>query len=217
MKKYDTVLFDLDGTLLDTSKGVVMAIEYTIKQMNLEPLPLETMLSFIGPPIKVSIKKTFNLSDAETNKALEIWRDYYGSTAIFEAEVYDGIIETLEMLKNKEIKIGVATYKKEDFAVKVLNHFGIGKYFDQISGADGYGKLTKSDVIKNCLTALNVTDLGTVLMVGDSDNDSKGAKEIGVDFVGVTYGFGFKTEDDLKSFPYVGCISTPNMLEQFFI
>ena len=106
------------------------------------------------------------------------------------------------------IKTAVATYKRQDYAEKILKHFGFDKVCDVICGSDFEGKLTKKDIIKNAMDSLGIVDRKRAVMVGDSDNDAQGADELGIPFIGVTYGFGFDDKADVDMFPNVGCAST---------
>lgn len=192
MCKYKAVVFDLDGTLLDTSAGIIKSVDYTIKKMGLNNLSASQKRSFIGPPIQHSFKKTYCLDDEATALAAGIFRNQYSEVDLFEAQPYEGIFDLLDLLRKRKIKIGVATYKREDYAHKILEHFGISDYCDSIKGADFEGKYTKQVIIELCIGDLNVSKR-EVLMVGDTENDRIGAEKAVVDFLGVGYGFGYTT------------------------
>ena len=200
---YKAVLFDLDGTLLDTGDGVISSVRYTIEKMKLPMLSDDELKTFVGPPIKKKMMEVFSLSDETSSEAMNIFRNHYGIEDIYIARVYDGLVELLEELKNEGYKLGVATYKREDQAKNLLQKFGLAEKFDVIHGSDKEGKLTKADVVNNCILDLNVNPKEAVL-VGDSDNDAIGAKQAGLKFVGVTYGFGFKSETDVECFDNIG-------------
>jgi phosphoglycolate phosphatase len=187
------VSFDLDGTLLDTSEGIVQSVKYTVGEMGLQ-LPSDTNMDFfIGPPIQMSLQKFFGL-DAETaQKGADIFRAYYKSEALYMANPYKGVFEMLDELRKKHLKIGVATYKREDYALDILRHFHIAEYCDVMCGADNRNVLKKSDIIQNSLTAVGVKPEETVY-VGDTEHDAKGAQEVGVAFIAVTWGFGFTND-----------------------
>lgn len=185
------VLFDLDGTLLDTSEGILASVKYTIDKMGLV-LPSDVNTDFfIGPPIQMSLQKCFGLDANEAQKGANIFRDYYKTEALYLAKPYEGIFDVLKTLKDNRVKIGVATYKREDYAIDILRHFQISDYCDAMCGADNNNILTKSDIIRNCCKTLDVTPQES-LYVGDTEHDAKGASEAGLPFVAVTWGFGFK-------------------------
>lgn len=186
---YKTVLFDLDGTLMDTSEGLVCSIDDTIDFFNLTPLSMEIKKSFIGPPVIKSFKKTYNLTDEKSIEISNYFREIYKNKYLLKAKVYDGIFELLDLLRENNKKIAIATYKRDDYAKMLLSHFKIDKYCDFIQGADFENRLTKSDIVKICIDELKADTSNTVL-IGDSISDFIGAKENNIDFIGVSYGFG---------------------------
>lgn len=191
MSKYQAVLFDLDGTLLNTSEGILSSVKYTIGAMGLKPIGNDLFETFIGPPIQHTLQKIYHLDDATRDKAAAVFREHYSTVDLFKAKLYDGVLETLSELKKNGVKIAVATYKREDYTTKLLDVFGITQYCDCIQGSDFAGKLTKADIIELCIQKLAL-DRSKVLMVGDTEHDLIGANHAGVDFLAVTYGFGFK-------------------------
>lgn len=204
MSKYQAVLFDLDGTLLDTSEGILSSVKYTLDVMEFEPIEEDYFETFIGPPIQHTLQKIYHLDDATRDKAAAVFREHYSTVDLCKAKMYDGVLETLTELKKNGIKIAVATYKREDYTKKLLDEFGISQYCDWIQGSDFAGKLTKTDIIELCLQNLNV-EKRKVLMVGDTEHDLVGAQNAGVDFLAVTFGFGF--HDPLLSVDSVDAFS----------
>lgn len=150
---YKGIIFDLDGTLLDTSEGVLASIRHTIKTMNYRELPLETLLTFIGPPVKRSLMKHYGLTDQEADEATEVFRQQYKNKDLLKAKPYDGILELLKALKDQGFLVGVATLKREDYAHTILEHFGIAKLCDLICGSDFESRMTKTDVLRNASAA----------------------------------------------------------------
>lgn len=208
--KYDAVIFDLDGTLMDTSDGVIKSIEYTIEKLGYEPLTSDVVRTFIGPPIQNSFRNTYGLNDEETAKAASTFRNAYKDVFLFNAEIYTGMLDFLKKLRSAGIKTSVATYKREDYTRKLLDKFELKQYFDFIMGSDMEGKLTKSDIVKSCIEFSGVDRSKTVL-VGDTVHDAVGAQQQQVDFIGVTFGFGFKTKQEAKD---AGAVTTAdNILE----
>lgn len=205
------ILFDLDGTLLDTSEGIMDSARYAIAELGFDPLPKEILLKFVGPPIQNSLMNYLGLSEIDAQKGANIFRDYYKSKALFKARVYPGIIELLENLKSKGIKIGVATYKREDYAIELLKHFGIAKYCDVIHGADNENKLTKADIVEMCIREIGKAK-SDVVLIGDTDHDAKGAQNAGVGFVAVTWGFGYARNTMSLQYDFVRIISQPSEL-----
>lgn len=217
VKQYKIAVFDLDGTLLDTSGGVLSAVKRTIQENHMKELPEEKLISFIGPPIQESFIRTYGMTKEEAQKMADQFRDYYKEPEyLLDAVPYDGIFELIQRLREKEIKIAVATYKREDYAISILKHFGFYQYADIIYGSDNNNKLKKMDIIEKCLKDTGVNDYSEAVMIGDSDNDAIGAQQIGMDFLGVTYGFGFHFQKDVETYPNVGCADTPLGLLKYF-
>lgn len=182
------VIFDLDGTLLDTSEGIFGSVRYTETKMGLEPIDNSLLSQFVGPPPKDMYMKLYGLSEQEALKAVGFHREYGSQKAIFEAKIYNGIPEMLAELRKRGIKIAVATLKKQQIAEKILDYYGLSQLFDTVVGMNDEESLSKNDTIKFAMK--NVCSKKAI-MVGDSNYDYWGAKEAGVDFIGVRYGFGF--------------------------
>lgn len=202
------VLFDLDGTLLDTSEGIKHSVRYTLSEMGYGALPEETILKFVGPPIQNSLMMYCGFSPEDAQKGANVFRDYYKTNALFEASLYGGIIELLVELKAKDVKIGVATYKREDYAIDLLRHFGIDKYCDVIHGADNENVLSKADIVEMCIKKIG-GDREEVVLIGDTEHDAKGAFQANVSFVAVTWGFGYSINNINSSYPMFSIANTP--------
>ncbi len=190
LKIYKVVLFDLDGTLIDTSEGIFNSVRYAEKMMNLNPLPESELRKFIGPPPASSYMKYHGLTKEKAIQATAFHREYGSKFGAYEAKVYDGIPELLAKLKNEGIKLGVCTLKRQDIAEKVLEHFGMLKSFDTVVGIDSGESLSKADTINIALQKLNHQKKTDVVLIGDSLYDAEGAQKADIDFIGVLYGFG---------------------------
>lgn len=199
LRKYKAVLFDLDGTLLDTSEGILASVRYVVEKEGLKPFNEEESDKFIGPPIQNSLKKEYDLTAGEAARLAAIFRKRYSTVDLCKAAVYPGVIEMLTQLRKLGCKIGVATYKRMDYASDILDKFDILGLCDCVEGSDFEGLLTKRDIIENCIRNLNCPK-NEVLMVGDTENDLTGAENAGVDFLAVTFGFGFKDKSKLNCY-----------------
>ena len=189
--KIKNVIFDLDGTLLDTGRGIIESVEHTIGVMGLSKLSGEELRSCVGPPLKRSFMNTCGCTEETANEAVRTFRAYYQEGAVLHAEHYPGITELCSELKNRGIKLGVATNKPNRFAVALIENFGLEPYFSCVKGADEAGKLSKTDLIRSCMQEIGATESDTVL-IGDTDNDAAGAEQAGIGFIAVTFGFGFR-------------------------
>lgn len=207
--KYEAVIFDLDGTLLDTSEGILSAVKYTIDQFGFSQLTDKQLHSFIGPPIQDSFAKAYNLNEDILQDIATVFRNRYKDYDLCRAVPYEGIYDTLNQIRKFGIKTAVATYKREDYALILLNHFGFDKYFDIMHGGDHFNVLKKSDIINMCITELGITDNANVVLVGDTTGDELGAQKSGIDFIGVTYGFGYQNDESRKNAKAIGFAQNP--------
>ncbi len=207
MKKFQLIIFDLDGTLLDTSQGIFNSVRYAEKELNLVPIAESRLKEFVGPPPKKMYKLIYNLSEDLVQRAVQLHREYGKLHAIFEAKVYSGIVEVLQRLREKEYKIGVATLKSQHIAEKILQNFDLSKYFDVIVGMDEAETLTKAKTLMMVMDKVKVENVEDVVLVGDSEYDLIGANEVGISFIPALYGFGFKGE--VEGSNIVSNINTP--------
>lgn len=190
------------------AEGIKHSVRYTLSAMGYSALSEETILKFVGPPIQNSLMMYCGVSPEDAQKGANVFRNYYKTNALFEASLYDGIIELLIELKSKEIKIGVATYKREDYAIDLLKHFGIDKYCDVIHGADNDNVLSKADIVELCIKEIG-EERDKVILIGDTEHDAKGAFQAKIGFIAVTWGFGFKKTEVNTSYPYLNIAIKP--------
>lgn len=219
MKKvYKTAIFDVDGTVLDTTEGILAAVTYTIDWFGMEVLSKEQMLKFIGPPIQNSFRTFYHIEDnAKLQELATVFRDRYKDYELLKAKPYNGIFQLCEALVDKGVQICFATYKRQDYAEKILHSFCFDQYGSIICGADHENKLTKEDIIRNCLRGLETRDGREAVMIGDSIHDANGAQKVGLDFLGVTYGFDFKSKNDIMKYVNaVGYAEKPKDLQKYF-
>ncbi len=198
MKTYDTFFFDLDGTITDSAPGIINSVVYALKKYGIEETDYRKLCRFIGPPLTVSFQEYYGFSREQSLEAVVYYREYYTDKGIFENSVYDGFEDAAKKLKQAGKKLIVATSKPEPFARKIIDYFSLTSYFDYIAGMelDG-GRGTKTEVILYALEKCMIQDRSRVLMVGDREHDVLGAKEAGIDCLGVLYGFG--TCEELKT------------------
>jgi len=201
---YKYIFFDLDGTLTDPGIGITNAVMYSLKKYNIEVADRSELYSFIGPPLRDSYQKYYGMSAEEAENAVAYYREYYGVTGLFENEVYEGIPELLAKLKEKGYTLVLATSKPDKFSLAILNHFDLHKYFDFTACATFDGSRdTKASVIQYALDSLNITDTSEVLMIGDRYHDVNGARECGIEAIGVTYGYGDRAEHEADGAKYI--------------
>ena len=199
--KYDLVIFDFDGTIADTSEGIIDAHIFTLKSMNRVIPCNEDLQGLIGKSLLDIYLKVFDFSETEAKEAISIYRGRYSKIGIYKFNLYDEICDTIENLKKRDIKIGIASLKAESFIVEMLEDMHIHELFDYVCGIDENDYLNKTEILRKCLF-LSGVDIERTIFVGDSKDDYIGASNAGVNFLGVTYGFGFNRAEEY-SFPMV--------------
>lgn len=195
MNTYDYILFDLDGTLTDPGLGITNSVMYALKKFNIEVPDRADLYKFIGPPLKGSFEEFYHFTPDQSELAVSYYREYFRKRGMLENSVYEGIPEMLDHLKASGKKLIVATSKPEAFTLEILRHFRLYNYFDFVAGAtmdDTRNK--KADIIRYALESCNITDKSSAIMIGDRKHDIIGAKENGLDSIGVLFGYGDRQE-----------------------
>ncbi len=186
------VFFDFDGTLFNTSEGIFHTANFTMEALGKKGSDdVEQLSKFVGPPLRDCFRITFGLEEEYIEEAVKIYRKEYLRNGALRCTIYPDILETIDKLHEKGIKVGVCTLKYDSLVKYIIEEKGITNYFDVIKGTDETGSLTKADCITLARKELGLS-ADEVLMVGDTVNDANGAKEAGVAFVGVDWGFGYK-------------------------
>jgi len=189
--KCKLVIFDLDGTLMNTSPGIFASANKAMVQLGLKPeSDVKQLSKFIGPPIIQCFKNTYDLGDEFIEQAVANYRVEYSLHGQYNADAYPQIRETLAQLKERGYLLAVGTLKHEELATNMMRHFDLAPFFSSIRGADMESKLTKADIVKNVLADLQI-DPSEAVLVGDTLHDLEGARGSGVKFIAVDYGFGF--------------------------
>lgn len=186
------LLFDLDGTVTDPQEGILNCVKYAYQAAGLEIPPDDVLFSYIGPPLLDGFQEIAGMTYEEAVEATAKYRERYSVTGLFENRVYDGIEEALGRLKEMGYGIAMATSKPEIYALRILEHFDLLKYFDQVAGStlDG-SRDRKGDVIREAFRRLGLKEekREDAIMIGDRKHDIIGAKECGIASLGVYYGF----------------------------
>ena len=189
MKKFDTLLFDLYGTLTDSTEGILNCLIYAIERMGFE-VPEDTNI-FLGPPIRQSFAEFLGMNGEQVDEAVRIFRERYSDTGLFENRVYDGIPGMLERLKSGGKRLMVATSKPQGYAGRIFERFGLAQYFEIVGGAELDGSRDyKDEVIEYVLAKAGITDRSTVLMIGDRRQDVLGAHKTDIECMGILWGYG---------------------------
>jgi len=210
------IVFDMDGTLIDTSAGIFATANHTMRTMGYDELPEAQLRKFVGPPLPSCFRLACGLNEDEIDIACDIYREKYREGNMYLGTIYPGIISLLDTLKQKGYTLAVATLKLEEMAIAILKEKGLYEYFSVIKGADKQGLLTKANIIERSLEYLNVKEYSEVLMIGDTPHDLDGSLSLHIDFIGVDWGFGFHKGHILpKEDHIVGTIDTADQLLQY--
>jgi phosphoglycolate phosphatase len=196
-RTWSAVLFDLDGTIIDSGPGILEALVKTFEHLGLPVPSTEDLMSFIGPPLKTSFETYAGFSPEKAAEAVAIYRNDYRGDGGLKAPVFPGILGLLESLHDAGIPLGLATSKPEDQAIKILEAHNLTHFFTVISGAsDEGGRLSKADVVAHATSELSRrgVDTSSVVLVGDRIHDVEGAAEHGIPTIMVEWGYGSPQE-----------------------
>ena len=191
MKQYTFILFDLDGTLTDPKEGITKSVAYALESFGIHVENRECLCKFIGPPLKDSFVNFYGFEEAQAEAAVEKYREYFRPFGLFENRVYDGVEKLLRALTEDGKTLILATSKPTVFAEQILEHFHLRAFFSHVIGSELDGtRVKKGDVIAYALEQAGISDKSRAVMVGDREHDIIGAKENGLDSIGVLYGYG---------------------------
>lgn len=199
--KYKAILFDLDGTLTDPQKGICNCINYALSFYN-KKRPVQELTKYIGPPLYNTFAEL--LCEEVAAEAIKKYRERFSTVGLYENEIYPNVKKTLKTLYDSGFIICTASSKPKIYVEQILKYFEIDNFFHIIGGATLDGSISeKKDVINTVLNSLKIAK-NQVVMVGDTKYDLIGAMEMGLDAIGVTYGFGSK--DELSEYPNIALI-----------
>lgn len=188
---FDYIFFDLDGTLTDPALGITNSFKHALKYFGLEIPSYEKLCSFIGPPLVDTFRTQFGFSDEKASLGVLKYREYFAEKGLLENSVYPGIPDLLSDLKDAGKRLVVATSKPEEYSVRIIEHFGLAPYFENVCGSlMDETRSKKDEVIEYALERNQIGDRSKVLMVGDRKHDILGAKKTGLKSCGVLFGYG---------------------------
>lgn len=177
------IIFDMDGTLVDSGDAITNTINYVRSHMDLEPLEKNYLLENLNNP-NINSAEFFYNTPTFTKKQTELFEEYYHQACIVDLKVYDGIVNLLDTLKS-DFKLSVATNAHTQFAIRMLGHLQIDSFFSTIIGAD---MVEKSKPHPDMIIKLNNAPSQTIL-IGDSHKDSLAAKNANINSILVNWGF----------------------------
>ncbi len=196
MNNFDYVIFDFDGTIVDTGEGILKSLQYAFAAFRDEVPTLDDLQVFIGPPLHYSFTKFFNVSEEEVDVYIAKYRERYSDIGLYECKLYDGMLDLLKKLKENKIKVGVASSKPQIFIEKLLDHLDLIYYFDFLCGTtfDDCKHVGKKELVEKTMRNLGATENDKVIMIGDRYFDIDGGNEAGVYSCGIAHGYGDREE-----------------------
>lgn len=208
------ILFDLDGTLIDSSEGITKSTQYALAHYGIIENDLSKFYKFIGPPLVASFKKYYDFPEEQAVEAVAVYRERYNKIGLFECSLYPGVRECIEKLKAQGYLIGMASSKPEVSCRRILEHFGILELFDDVVGATFDGRIdTKEEVLNEVMRRWSDVPKDEMCLIGDTMFDVEGANQVGIRTVAVNFGFGNVQEmveagavavcDDMEELPEI--------------
>lgn len=196
-RRYDLVIFDLDGTLHDSFRSIALSYQYALREgFGIDQPDLEVFWPCVGPPIQDSFAM-FGVPESEMDRAIALYQKHFLDAAQFECGFYDGVERMLADFRAAGIEMAIASSKHTPMLEYLMTRDGARDYFGMISGIDVMrGEFPKKLLIQRVLAHYGVTDTSRVVMVGDRHYDAAGAEQAGVDFIAADYGMGAKGEFD---------------------
>ncbi len=199
MTEAAAVLFDLDGTLTDSAAGIQRSTCEALRRLNAEDggarsIPAESELGWIvGPPLRESFATL--VGEESADRMVELYLERYDTIGIFENKVYDGVAAALDQLRARGDRLIVATSKRQVDAQRVVEHFGLGGYFDGVYGAqpDGRGA-AKDEVLAAAIAGERLEAAPRIVMIGDRRYDALAARAVGIPAIGALWGYGDRAE-----------------------
>ena len=188
--------FDLDGTIMRSDPGIIECVKYSVERMGFPVPDKKTLYKFIGPPLRDSYMEFCSMSEEQSMQAIAFYRERYNAKGIFECEVYPGVFELFERLRQNGLILAAATSKPESMAVRIAEKFGLNDYLSLVAGSDDTESQTKADVILSAFDRLSVkkSEFDSVIMIGDRKFDVLGAHSCGIKCLGIGWGYGSKSE-----------------------
>lgn len=188
--RFKYVFFDLDGTLTNPGLGITNSVIYALDKFGIKVNDRTELYKFIGPPLLDSFRDFYGFDEETSRLAMKYYREYFGEKGLFENEVYAGIPQVLQELKDRGHRLMVATSKPTPYTLQILDKFDLSRYFEFVSGSSmDENNSGKDQIIKYAIDSNNIAP-DEIIMIGDRKHDVLGAKANNVYCAGVLYGYG---------------------------
>ena len=192
--KYDAVIFDFDGTVADTGEGVRNAIRYSLNEYKM-PIYEDRLNEFLGPPLYLTYESMYGISPELANDLVDTYRVYYSKIGVHELKAGDGMLELASALKEKGVRLAIASSKPLVFLETGVHDIGADDLFEEVVGpALKNHEANKAYLVRTACERLGIEPSKRVAMVGDRFYDIDGANEVGVTSIGIEFGFGTRDE-----------------------
>ncbi len=195
IKKYEVAFFDFDGTISASYEGITKSARYSLNSFGIKVDDLSELECFVGPPLEDTFSSEYGFDENQTKLAVEKFREYYIEHGILQQNIYKGIFELITGLKSYGITPAIATCKPTHLTKIALKRYGIIDFLNPIVGSrlDGTRK-SKFDVLKEVISRVDGVEKSKMVMIGDRAGDLMAASDLGIDSIGVLYGYGSETE-----------------------
>lgn len=214
MSKYTYAFFDFDGTLANSGPGIIRCVQYALSRYGIDERDMTELRKFIGPPLEDTFISMYGFTPEQADEAVMHYRSEYVGKGLYETTLYDGIEECLCELNENGIVCSVASNKPSEMITRLLDHFGVAKYIDSVSGLSD-GVETKTQAIELLLNRYGLKDASRCVLVGDRCYDAQGAQNTKMDFVAAMYGF--STEGEFDPYPCVFKAADPREAARFIL
>ena len=182
------IIWDLDGTLVDTAPGIVLTYTYLMQNQYLPNRNEAEIQRLIGPRLQFVFQEEFRLTTEQAQEMVVRFREYYNTHGLSHAEPYPQVLNVVRQLKGKGFAQSIVTNKREDLAKSLCARYSLDNFIGVLIGGDPYGKKSKSELVEQCLQSVGTRD---AIMIGDTEEDKQAAAKAGISFLGVNYGYGF--------------------------
>ena len=211
---HKNILFDFDGTISDTSDGIINAAQYALNRFNIDCSEID-LNNFIGPPLQDAFKNFCGIKEEQILDAIQIFREYYQEQGLYESKIYPEIDDIIKKLYDSECELFIASTKPTAFIEILLDKYKLKQYFTYVCGSPLHGECTAKDIIISNVIERFKLDLNKTIMVGDRKHDIIGAKKNMIASIGVEYGIG--TIEELKKYSPEYIAKTPKDILRFIL
>lgn len=189
------VMFDLDGTLVDSVPDLAAAVDKTLHELGRPPAGVNQVRDWVGNGARVLVRRALagglehaHVDDAQAEQALELFMQHYAANHAL-TQVYSGVKPTLDWLREQQVELAIVTNKPERFVAPLLDEKGLGGYFRWIVGGDTLPQQKPDPAALRHVLRLARVEPAQALFIGDSRNDVRAAKAAGVPCVALSYGY----------------------------